>query len=188
MPQDIEFFMPFPLGVSPDARAAADRSVSWASGRALITGPQDEERIRRWDLAGLMARWSPQATGPDLDLLVDEMIAITILDDTFDGPACADPASAARVSEHFAALTYPGNTASADGPLSRAAQEVWRKVHAGASPEWARRAGEHRRWYLDACVEEARYRARRTMPSADAYAAERHKGSGYATDPAGTVL
>lgn len=179
MPQDIEFAMPFPVRTSPDMDAARARSLVWTRERGLITGPADEKRVTGWDIAGLMARWAPDAVGAGLDLIVNGVVLITMLDDQFDSPQGRDPHQAARIHDHLVALSRPGGNTAPQGPLACALKEVWDTIFAGTSPEWAQRTSEHHRWYLDSSLDEARNRHHQRTPSREGYFTQRHRGSGY---------
>jgi hypothetical protein len=178
VPQDVDVFMPFPPRISPDASAARARAVAWARAHGLITCPADEERFTLWDIAGLMARWLPDATGTVLDQAVNVVNLITILDDQFDSPANRDPERAAQIGFDFAQLARPGGAAIPDGPLAQAYGEVRDWLYGGASPIWTQRAFIHHRWYLDACASEARNRFDRRTPERAEFSAQRRK-SGY---------
>lgn len=182
MPQDIDFELPFSAAVSPDAESAGTRSLLWARERALVTNTVDEQRFLRWDIAGLMARWVPEAAGTGLDLAVNAVVVATLLDDQFDGELADRPEQIAALCADFATVTHgctlPAATA---GPLARSFAEVWALLCAGASDAWRERTAEHWRWYLDAYPEEARHRARREVPTvAEHFALRRRSGFVYA--------
>jgi hypothetical protein len=176
MPQDVEVFMPIPPQGGPETAGA--RAVGWARAHRLITGPADEERLRLWDIAGLMARWVPEATGAGLDRVVNAVNLITMLDDQFDSPANRDPERAAQIGCGFVQLARPGSAAVPAGPLAQAYVEVRDWLYGGASPVWTRRAFTHHRWYLDACTREARNRFDRRTPDRAEYFQMRRR-SGY---------
>ena len=178
MPQDIDFFMPFPERISPDVDGARSRSLAWVRRKGLITSLADEDRIRAWDIAGLMARWIPGATGPDLDPAVENVLLVTMLDDQFDTPHRRELEEYARICGHLAELVRPASTTVANGPFALALKEVWDRLCAGASPLWIQRAADHYCCYLDGTLAEAHNRVRRTTPSLDEFMAQRRK-SGY---------
>lgn len=178
MPQDVGFFVPFPPRISPDAAGARTRNLAWVRAHRLTAGPADEERLMLWDIAGLMARWLPEATGPALDLAVNAVVLTTVLDDQFDSPPYRDPERAARIVAHLADLAQPGSTAVPEGPLARAYAEIVDGIYRDASPEWAQRTFRHLRWYLDASACEVRNRFDRRTPSRQEYFAQRRR-SGF---------
>jgi Terpene synthase family 2, C-terminal metal binding len=169
--------MPFPARVSPDLDGVRERTLRWAHRFGLVTGPVDEDRFRSWDIAGLMARWAPLATGTALDLTVDGTNALTLLDDQFDGQLACQPAEVARVCATFRDVlcAVPGTVPPGAGPLAHAWADVWARNCAGRSVYWRARETVYWRWYLEACVEETRDRARGEVPTSDAYLAQRRK-------------
>lgn len=169
MPQDIEFTLPFPVRPSRDRGQALDRSLAWATRHGLIVTPVDESRYRNSDIAGLMAKWLPDADGADLDLAVDAVVVGTLLDDQIDGPLGTDAEAVAQVCAELVAVTDPNATAVPRAPLGRAFADVWRRLSHQASPEWLARTRMHWRWYFDAYVDETVNRVRQSVLGVEEY-------------------
>ncbi|MGG7575713.1 terpene synthase family protein [Streptomyces sirii] len=179
MPQDVEFALPFPTRISPDADAARARSVAWCRRRGLVTNSVDEGRVRRWDIAGLMAAWLPDASADRLDLAVDAVLVATFLDDQFDGPLAQQTQRVRAVCDAFHdVMASSGGVLDGSGPLVAAFAEVWQRLSQGATAEWIDRTARHWDWYFDAYAEEADNRARRRIPTVEEHFALRRK-SGF---------
>ncbi|MFE0186906.1 hypothetical protein [Streptomyces sp. NPDC058989] len=179
MPQDVEFTLPFTTRISPDVAAARARSLDWCRRRGLVTNPVDEARFRHWDIAGLMAAWTPDAGGDRLDLAVEAVLVATFLDDQFDGPLARQTRRVRAVCDAFHdVMATSGEAHDGAGPLVAAFAEVWRGLCRGASAAWIDRTAVHWGWYFDAYAEEADNRARRRLPPVEEYFALRRK-SGF---------
>jgi hypothetical protein len=175
VPQDITINLPFPQRISADVDGARERAVRWARRHGLITGPVDERRFVSWDIAGLMARWAPLATGPALDMVVDAVNVATMLDDQFDGPLADQPDEVARACADFHAVVRAETPRPGAGPLSRAFADAWTRLCAGRSAYWRDREAAYWSWYFDAYVEETRDRAlNRVLPRGE-FLTQRHK-------------
>lgn len=169
MPQDVDFAIPFPARVSSDIGPARERSLSWARRMELVVHAVDEQRFLAWDIAGLMARWLPDASGADLDLAVDAAVVTTLLDDQFDSPLGSRPDEVARVCGELTAVIAPEGATGLRTPLSLALAHLWERLSHGASGEWLARARRHWVWYLDAYVKEARNRVDDDVPTPEKY-------------------
>ncbi|MFG2287614.1 hypothetical protein ACGFOU_16345 [Streptomyces sp. NPDC048595] len=182
MPQDVEFALPFRTRISPDADAARARSLDWCRRRGLVTNSVDEGRFRRWDIAGLMAAWIPDASGDRLDLAVDAVLVATFLDDQFDGPLARQTRRVRAVCHAFHDVMAPsGGAPEESGPLVTAFAEMWGRLSRGASAERIDRTARHWGWYFDAYAEEADHRARRRIPTVEEhFALRRRSGFVYA--------
>lgn len=175
MPQDIPISLPFQQRISPDVDGARERAVPWARRHGLITGPVDERRFVSWDMAGLMARWAPLATGTALDMVVDAVNVATMLDDQFDGPLADKPDQVARACADFHAVVRAETPRPGAGPLSRAFADVWTRLRVGRSAYWRDREAAYWSWYFDAYVEETRDRALNRVLPRDEFFTQRHK-------------
>ncbi|MEU8515760.1 hypothetical protein AB0C76_29910 [Kitasatospora sp. NPDC048722] len=179
MPQDTAFTLPFGAVTSPDADAARHRSLLWCRRQGLIADPVDELRFLRRDIAGLMAAWTPRASGEQLDLTVDAVVVATFLDDHVHGPLADQPDRVAAACTDFATVIGTGGRPPAGaGPLMGAFGDVWRRLADGASPAWLERTGQHWQWHLGARAQEAHNRARRRVPTRAEYA-ELRRRSGF---------
>ncbi|MGW2054681.1 terpene synthase family protein [Streptomyces sp. NPDC001840] len=166
MPQDIDFHLPFELRTSPDVEGARTRSLIWARQQGIATSPLDEQRIRQWDIAELMAKWAPSAVGPSLDLTVDAVVACTVYDDQFDDRRLHSAEELDRAVADVLGVMRPGETwpeRIPEAPLYRAFAHVWSRLASGATPDWQRRTARHFRWFMEAGAEESRDRPARKM-------------------------
>lgn len=175
MPRNTAFELPFPGRVSPDIRRAQEQSVSWARRHLLVVDEVGEERVRNRDIAGLMARWVPDAVGADLDLAVDTVLVATILDDEFDSPLDWRSLGVDRFCDELAAVIAPQEPAEPRTPFGRALAEVWERLAQGASDDWLARHRRHWGRHLEARVVETDTRARRVRPAPEEYFELRRK-------------
>ncbi|PNE40149.1 MULTISPECIES: terpene synthase family protein [Streptomyces] len=182
MPQDTVFVLPFSPRVSPDVEAARHRSLAWCRRQNLVTHPVDEQRFLRWDIAGLMATWCPEASRDQLDLTVDAVVVATFLDDHIDSPLADQPDQVDVVCRDFTTvIASEGSSPPHAGPLVTAFAEVWRRLAHGATPGWLERTGQHWQWYVGAYTQEANNRAHRRIPTrAEHFALRRRSGFVYA--------
>jgi hypothetical protein len=159
----------------PCRRTSQERSVAWARRHSLVVDAVDEERFRNWDIAGLMARWVPDAVGADLDLAVDATLVATILDDEFDSPLGRRPQEVAQICDELAALIAAEGPAEARTPLGRGLADVWERFSQGASHDWLARHRRHWGWNFEAHVAETGNRARHVVPPPEEYFQLRRK-------------
>ncbi|MFD5554646.1 hypothetical protein ACFWIA_12505 [Streptomyces sp. NPDC127068] len=160
---------PFPARVSPDRDAARQRNLSWARRHGLVDDAADETRYVSWDIADLMARWLPAATGPDLDLGVDALSFAAVLDDQFDGPLHDRPPAARAARDELAGILDTPELNTATSPLGQAFRDLWQRQANGRSPAWQRRAATHWRWFFEAFEQESVNRRCHTTPSLSDY-------------------
>ena len=175
MSRNIAFELPFPGRVSPDIKRAQEQSVSWARRHLLIVDEAGEERVRDWDIAGLMARWVPDAVGADLDLAVDTVLVATVLNDEFDSPLGWRSREVDRFCDELAAVIAPEEPAEPRTPFRRALAEVWGRLTQGASDDWLARHRHHWGWNLEASVVETDTLARHVGPAPEEYFELRRK-------------
>lgn len=178
MPQDVDFFMPFPYRRSPDCERAVADHLAWPRSLGLISTEAAARRHSKGDYADLAAYFYPSATGADLDLGVDLMSWFFLFDDLFDGPRGEDPREAKKLTDAVGAV-LDGPLAASAPPIAHGFADVWRRTCHGMSPAWCDRTAEHWRGYFSGYVEEASSRYRNAPYNrADDYLAMRRRTIG----------
>jgi pentalenene synthase len=154
MPQDIDFYMPFPGRRNPDFERARTDHLDWPRQFNLITTESAAQRHAAGSYAELASLFYPQASDDDLDLGVDLMSWFFLFDDLFDGPRGEDPVAAKELTDAVASAL--------DGPLpdgspliAHGFADIWRRSSEGMSPDWAARSMRNWRSYFSGYVEEA---------------------------------
>lgn len=178
MPQDIDLDIPFPSRISPDASGARQRNLDWARASMLIPDETAQRRYLGWDIANLMSRWIPEATGEGLDVAVDMTVAATILDDHFDSPLGVRPDEAALVCAEITAIMAPDGPGQPASPLARAFADVWGRLIRGMPRWWRDLTRVHWTESINASLGETRNRMRGARSSRAEYFALRRR-SGY---------
>jgi pentalenene synthase len=178
MPQDVDFYMPFPSRRSPDYERATSDHLTWPRSLGLINTEAAAQRHRQGGYADLAARFYPSATGADLDLGVDLMSWFFLFDDLFDGPRGEDPREAKTLVDAVAAA-LDGPLPDRAPPIAHGFADFWRRTRQGMSPGWCLRTARHWRGYLFGYVDEAASRHRDTpYDSAGQYLALRRQTIG----------
>jgi hypothetical protein len=166
VPQDIDYDIPFPSLISPDAEAATTAHLDWVTSLGLLSSPAARASYLTWDVGGGGARMYPRARGADLAVGVDMLGVCALCDDYFDEISGQERARAAH--EVLARLQSPDGSAAAGPPILEACADVWRRATATMSPRWQARAAGHYREAITASVEEADLYRRGTTPDFDA--------------------
>ncbi len=177
-PRDIDLDIPFPAGMSPDAAGAWQRNLDWAQASMLIPDETAMRRYLSWDIASLMSRWIPEATGEGLDIAVDMTVAATILDDQFDSRLAMRPDETARICAEITAVMAPDDPGPPASPLAGAFAHAWGRLIRGMPGWWQDLTREHWIESIDASVTEAENRLRGLRPSRGDYFTLRRR-SGY---------
>ncbi|HSV65632.1 MAG TPA: hypothetical protein VLJ59_06975 [Mycobacteriales bacterium] len=166
MPQDIDYDVPFPSLISPDAKAATAAHLDWVTRLGLLPTPEARASYLAWDIGGGGARMYPGARSSDLAIGVDMLGVCALCDDYFDELNDQQREQAAHVV--LARLQGPDGSAAAGPPILEACADVWRRATATMSPRWQARVAGHYREAIAASVEEADLYRRGTTPSFDA--------------------
>ncbi|MFF0000783.1 terpene synthase family protein [Streptomyces avermitilis] len=169
MPQDIDFGLPAPAGISPDLEGTRRRNLGWVRRLGLVGGGPSLAWYTSWDMPRLAACGFPYARGAALDLCADAMAFFFVFDDQFDGPLGRDPARAARVCRRLTGIVHgagPGPWADA---CSAAFADVWARSTDGAHPGWVARTAHEWEYYFAAQAHEAINRLRGTPGDMESY-------------------
>ncbi len=164
-PRDIDLDISFPPGMSPDAAGAWQRNLDWAQASMLIPDETAMRRYLSWDIASLMSRWIPEATGEGLDVAVDMTVTATILDDQFDSRLAMRPDETARICAEITAVMAPDDPGLPASTLARAFAHAWGRLIRGMPGWWQDLTREHWIESIDASVTEAENRLRGLRPS-----------------------
>ncbi|WTW98797.1 hypothetical protein OG216_38065 [Streptomycetaceae bacterium NBC_01309] len=164
MPQNIEFDIPAPAGISPDLDAARHRNLAWVRRTGLVGDGAPLDWYTSWAMPGLAALGYPHARGAELDLCADAMAFFFVFDDQFDGRLGQDPARAARVCQRLIDVVNGGSTSPdrEHDPCTAAFADIWRRVRLDAPPGWAPRVAHEWEYYFAAHPHEAANRRRGT--------------------------
>ncbi|MFJ4184177.1 hypothetical protein [Kitasatospora sp. NPDC089509] len=166
MPQDAEFFMPYPRRSHPQGKAALERNVQWARRIGLLPVDSAVELYVFSEGARFGLEFCPDA-GDDCGLLTDAMAFFFILDDFLDTPD-GRPADAvvAVVLEIADLLGNPGYVLRDEAPpLLAAFADLWVRMCEGRSTTWRRRAARTWMDYLYANLTEEANRREHQLPS-----------------------
>jgi pentalenene synthase/avermitilol synthase len=162
MPQDVQFALPFALGVSPDLDDCRWRNLAWVREYRLCTGAEALAWYAMWDMPRLAAYGFPYATGDELDLCADAMAFFFLFDDQFDGPLGSRPHHVAAVCRRLIGVVHGDRPGSSADPCTIAFAEVWDRCRTRASPGWQARAAGEWEYYFAAHAHEAVSRRRGT--------------------------
>ncbi|MFE3875985.1 terpene synthase family protein [Kitasatospora sp. NPDC059146] len=168
MPQDAEFFMPYPRRSHPDTPAALERNIQWA--RQFGPLPTDSA-VALYAASGVAEFGTDFCTeaGDDVDLLTNGMAFHFIFDDFFDTPS-GQPADAA-VAAALEMADLLGRPALSPRPpttrIGAAFARLWADMTEGRSAEWSRRAARSWLDYLYANLTEEANRRTGEVPTVD---------------------
>lgn len=169
MPQDIDFDLPAPAGISPDLDAARRRNLDWVKHLGLVGDGRSQTWYASWDMPRLAALGFPYAQGPALDLCADAMALFFVFDDQFDGSLGQDPARAAAVCQKMIDLIHGALPGPGANPCSLAFADVWARSTDGAHPGWVARTAHEWEYYFATQAHEAIGRLRGTPADMETY-------------------
>lgn len=169
MPQDIDFDLPAPAGISPDLDAARRRNLDWVNRLGLVGDGRSLAWYTSWDMPRLAALGFPYAQGPALDLCADAMALFFVFDDQFDGSLGQDPARAAAVCQKMIDIVHGALPVPGADPCSLAFADIWARSSDGAHPGWVTRAAHEWEYYFAAQAHEAIGRLRGTPADMETY-------------------
>lgn len=163
MPQDIDYDIPFPSLISPDAEPAAAAHLDWVTRLGLLPSSAAHTSYITWDIGGGGARMYPYARGADLAVGVDMHGVAALSDDHFDEAGGQERKRAAQAI--LASLQVPEGSAATGPPILNACTDVWRRAIALMSSRWQTRVAGHYRKAVTAFIEEAEMYRNGSMPS-----------------------
>lgn len=169
MPQDVQFALPFALGVSPDLDDCRRRNLAWVREYRLCAGAEALAWYAMWDMPRLAAYGFPYATGAELDLCADAMAFFFLFDDQFDGPLGSRPDHVAAVCRRLIGVVHGDRPGPSAGPCTLAFADVWDRCRREASPGWRARAAGEWEYYFAAHAHEAVSRRRGTPAGMQEY-------------------
>ncbi|MFI6985163.1 terpene cyclase [Embleya sp. NPDC050154] len=164
MPQEIDFDIPAPTGISPDLAATRRRNLAWVRRIGLVRDGDALDWYTSWDMPGLAALGYPHARGAALDLCADTMAFFFVFDDQFDGPLGHDPAAANRACRRLIDVVRgtPTPASREPDPCTAAFADIWHRALHHAPPGWAARAAHEWEYYFATHPHEAINRRRGT--------------------------
>ncbi|MFJ3233801.1 terpene cyclase [Streptomyces sp. NPDC086787] len=169
MPQDIDFDLPAPAGISPDLDAARRRNLDWVNRLGLVDEGRSLNWYTSWDMPRLAALGFPCARGPALDLCADAMALFFVFDDQFDGFLGRDPARAAAVCQKMIDIVHGALPGPGANPCSLAFADIWARSTDGAHPGWVMRTAHEWEYYFATQAHEAIGRLRGTPADMETY-------------------
>jgi pentalenene synthase len=155
MPQDVTFDIPFPSRISPDTDWARPRLLAWMRQRGLLPSAEDVRYEKSIDIASVVGRFHPQATGADLELAMDQMGFFRYYDDHFDGELGEDPRAAALEASKVITVLRDPRRADLSVPMVAAFADMWGRSAHGMSPAWQERAARDWEYFLSGFAAEA---------------------------------
>lgn len=174
----VNFPMPFVSRCHPDLEAARQRNLEWAREVGLVVNEADARRLLLWDMAGIFAYWLPRASSEGLDLAIDTITVGVFLEEHMEAAIDKPPEFVRDACAEMFAVIEPGGLQAPSTVLSAAFVNLWARLCEGAPLEWRRRVALHWRWFIDAYVEEARWRRSRVPQTLDGYL-ELRRASGF---------
>jgi Terpene synthase family 2, C-terminal metal binding len=166
VPQDIDYDIPFPSLISPDAEAATAVHLDWVTRLGLLPATAARESYIAWDVGAGGARTYPHARGADLVLGVDMLGVCALFDDSFDEADSQERKGAAR--DVLMGPHGPDGSAAARSPILDASADVWHRTTNTMSSPWQARVAGHGQRAITAMVDEADLYRRKAVPNFDA--------------------
>lgn len=181
MPQNIQFYLPFPKRVSPDLHQARERNIAWVQKHGLAQGVIALQNYRRWALADFAAQAFPEARGSDLDICADLMGWFFPFDDQFDGPVGCDPKRAEIICNELTEILYRplGAPTLLHTPVTKSFADLWARIPGEMGADWVRRTTDNWAEYLTVYAEEARNRRTGTVLALADYIELRRKSVAF---------
>ncbi|GGV56919.1 terpene synthase family protein [Streptomyces spectabilis] len=180
MPQDIEFFMPYPPRVATDLSTALVRHLEWASQQGFLQSDAATERYRFSQHAEVGAWFCPDpGDSGDLDLQLDVNGWYFVFDDAFDVPAGQSADGAVAVCQELMELVREDRRPYANSsPLVTAFADIWQRECEAMTTFWRQRASSTWADYLSGnLVEEANRRLKAPL-TPDEYLSVRRRSVG----------
>ncbi|MGA4545835.1 terpene synthase family protein [Uniformispora flossi] len=174
MPSNIEFHMPFPHAVSPDAAAADEHLVQWALAEGLLT-PEQAGYFAAMRLGTCAAYIYPNARGEDLDLAADHMALCSLVNDLVGSTDGARVDEAVRICRDLLALFDHDEPVRPATPVGAAWCGLWRRLREGMPAAWCKRVRRDHTVVFTAYLD---HRIRRTMPTVGQYLQRRRITTG----------
>jgi pentalenene synthase len=143
VPQDVEFFMPYPRKTAAGLSAGMERHLRWARDMGFLPSEAAANRYRFCQHAEVGAWFCPEpGQDRDLDLQLDVNGWFFMLDDAFDVPAGQMADGAVAVCQRLMELLYgpPADAERATSPLVTAFADIWQREREGMSAFWQQRA------------------------------------------------
>lgn len=144
MPQDIDFFMPYPRKTAAGLSAGMERHLQWATDMGFLPSEAAAERYRFCQHAEVGAWFCPEpGQDRDLDLQLDVNGWFFMIDDAFDVPAGQTADGAVAVCQRLMELLHGFSAAGAGraaSPLVTAFADIWRREREEMSAFWQQRA------------------------------------------------
>ncbi|MGW3087545.1 terpene synthase family protein [Streptomyces sp. NPDC001108] len=174
MPSDVEFHIPFPSAVSPDAAAADEHLVRWVLAQNLLA-PGQAGYFAAMRLGTCAARVYPGARGEDLHLAADHMALCSLVNDLVGSTGGVRAENAAEVCRDLLALFEHDEPSRPATPVGAAWCGLWQRLRDGMPEAWRRRVRQEHTAVFGAYLG---HRIRRTMPTADQYLRRRYVTTG----------
>jgi pentalenene synthase len=144
VPQDVEFFMPYPGKAAPGLAAGMERHLRWARDMGFMPSEAAADRYRFCQHAEVGAWFCPEPRqNRDLDLQLDVNGWFFMIDDAFDVPSGQTADGAVAVCQRLMELLHDPSAADAGWaapPLVTAFADIWRRECQGMSAFWRQRA------------------------------------------------
>ncbi|MFD0385822.1 pentalenene synthase [Streptomyces stramineus] len=163
MPQDIEFFIPFPSRISPEVNRARPRHVAWMQDHGLLPTTEAVAYQKAIDTAVVVGRFHPQAVGDELNLAMDQMAFFRYYDDHFDGTLGQDPQKTEHEARRVIEVLHEPGRADRSVPMVAAFADMWSRSAEGMPSAWRERAARDWEHFLSGFAVEAACRGRKVL-------------------------
>ncbi|MEV7595812.1 hypothetical protein AB0O91_00310 [Kitasatospora sp. NPDC089797] len=174
MPNNVEFYVPFPGAVSPDAAAADAHLVQWALTQHLLP-PRQARYFAAMRLGTCAAHIYPRARGEDLNLAADHMGLLSLANDLVGSTDQARAQTAAAVCRDLLTLFENDHPSRPATPVGAAWCSLWRRLRAGMPPLWRQRILHEHAAIFAAYLD---HRIHRTLPTVEQYLQRRRITTG----------
>lgn len=149
-----EFRFPSRGRVNPALKEAADRNIDWMLRMRLLTADQIDD-YRKAKYPSLAARFFPDASPEDLQVIVDLNGVSFMMDDLTESPGGIEHVT--EVFEEFTrVMDAPDRTPS--GVVMTAWKDLWSRLASPMSPAWRERSRRNWRACFDSFLQERRLR------------------------------
>lgn len=143
MPQNVEFFMPYPRKTAAGLSARMERHLRWAQDMGFLPSEEAVGRYRFSQHAEVGAWFCPEpGQDRDLDLQLDVNGWFFMVDDAFDVPAGWTADGAVAVCQQLMEMLHGSSTGAgrSTSPLVTAFKDIWQREREGMSAFWQQRA------------------------------------------------
>ncbi|MEU8435468.1 hypothetical protein AB0F18_21650 [Streptomyces sp. NPDC029216] len=176
MPSDVDFHLPFPSVISPDADVAEAHTIAWLLHHGVLRNQEEARYIQAMRPGDIAGRMYPEARGADLDLAIDHMCLVCLVNDQVDSTTGQRARQAAAICHDVLALLRSDHSSRPTTAFGTAWCEVWDRLSRGMSPQWRDRTiSDHVAFFSELLSEQ---RLSRTFSTVEDYDRRRQVSTG----------